>query len=151
MLMAEAPPERRRTLLRVGEALAGLPVREKACRARGLTVYRLMADWRVIVGPEFAACTRPLKFSSGTLHLRVSPQGAVAVQYGRHLLLERITRSVGGALGVQRLALSQGPLPPEPAKPATRVRVDPASVEVPGISDSGLRAALQGLGAALKT
>ena len=152
-----APTERQRKPLPLGQAMATSGLRETVCRGRGLSAYRLMTDWELIVGRELAERCRPVKLSAGTLHLRVLPQDALHVDYMRDVILQRIARASGDALGVRRCALTQGPLPP------LRTRMRPVSApdfsaanlaDLPecleSIDDTGLRRALQHLAITLR-
>lgn len=151
--------ERRGGLRSIGAELQRIagPVLGK----RGLGEAHLVAQWEAVIGAELAAETLPVKLSfplgerrNGTLRLRVSSAAALQVQHREPQILERINGFFGYA-AVARLALVQGPLPeraeaarPPPRKlsPAEQADLDAKLAEMP---DSGLRAALQRLGAAI--
>lgn len=151
--------ERRGTLRAIGAELQRVagPVLGK----RGLGEAQLIAQWSAVIGTQLAAATLPVKLSfppgerrNGTLRLRVSSAAALEVQHREPQILERINGFFGYA-AVARLALVQGPLPalagdpppqPRPLTPAERTAIEGQVAAVP---DSGLRAALERLGAAI--
>ncbi len=152
--------ERRRGSMRaVGRELPRIAGR--ALGKRGLGEAQLLAEWRAVVGEELAAETLPMKLSfpqgsrrNGVLKLRVSSAAALSVQHREPQILERINGFLGyGA--VARLALVQGPLPdrahagPRAQRPLTPAESAALAARVSQVSDSGLKSALERLGAAI--
>lgn len=123
-------------------------------RRNGTAAYRLRAEWPRIAGERMAAVSMPEKLSSGVLQLRAESTAALLIQHQERQLLERINGYLGHGT-VRRLRLVQGPV----ARPAdTPGAAPPAVVDdtelrarlESEIDDPGLRAALLGLGRALK-
>ncbi len=122
---------------------------------RGFAEAGVITEWPAIVGPALAAQTCPLKITraggespSGTLHLRVA-SGAMAMQlqHLEPLVIERVN-GYFGYRAIDRLAITQGPLPRrKPAKPKPQP-ADPAAVApaVATVSDPALKEALAELG-----
>lgn len=128
---------------------------------RGFAEGGIVADWPAIVGPELAASSLPERLvfphgarSGGTLHVRVSGALALELQHLEPQVIERINGYFGYA-AVARLKLRQAPIPPRrvrrpdaaPLPPAAAREIDSA---VAGVADPDLRAALAGLGRALR-
>jgi hypothetical protein len=155
---------RRGSLRPIGAELARIagPVLGK----RGLGEAQLLAQWASIVGAEFADETLPVKLSfsreqsikgerrNGTLRLLVSSSAALSIQHREPQILDRIN-GFFGYNAVARLALVQGPLPsrpetgplgPRPLSSAETAELDAKLADMP---ESGLRTALQRLGAAV--
>ncbi len=142
-------------------------VTRKALGRRGLAEGSLITEWPEIVGETLAARCLPMKLSfadpkrraEGTLTLQVESAWTLELQHLAPKLIERINQTLGYA-AVSRLAFRQGPLPHRPvdqgkAREAQGELTDAAdaipAAELSGaIDDEGLRAALQGLGRALK-
>jgi hypothetical protein len=133
---------------------------EKPLGRRGFAEAGLIAEWPVIVGQDQARGSLPLKIafpagerSGGTLHVRVASGGlAMEFHHREPLILARINAYFGyGA--VTRIRITQGPVPPRPAR-----RKPPPPPELPpdreqdlqdrlsAIDDPELRAALARLG-----
>jgi hypothetical protein len=128
---------------------------------RGLGEARLISDWAAVVGPELAAETLPVKLSftaggrkNGTLKLRVTSAAALTVQHREPQILERINGFFGYP-AVARLALVQGPMPgtaerrPSGTHPLTPGETESLAARLAQVPDSGLKSALQRLGAAI--
>ena len=128
---------------------------------RGRALGRLIGAWPEIVGEALAAESAPEKLIAarggpgGTLHLRVAPGAALAIQHSEPQLCERINAFLGAGL-VARLRLVQAPLAPSsrraarpPARPADPHRMAAIGAKVASVDDPELRAALARLGAAL--
>ncbi len=134
-----------------------------AFRRRGFTEPRVATHWAAIVGGALAADSAPERISppkgdadAGTLHVRVRPGGlAVELQHLTPQVVERVNAFFGyraiadvkvtqGALPPRRRPVSRPPAPPDPEAVAA------AEAAVSGVGDPDLRAALAGLGAALR-
>jgi hypothetical protein len=128
---------------------------------RGRALGKLIGSWPEIVGNALAAESAPEKLVAarggpgGTLHLRVAPGAALAIQHAEPQLCERINAFLGAGL-VARLRLTQAPLGPAPrraprpaSRPADPRRVAAIGAKVATVDDPELRAALARLGAAL--
>lgn len=153
--------------VRRGAGLRRLPevlgkVVDPALRRRGLAEAGILSHWRDIVGEGLAARCQPVKLTgggrdrAGTLHVHVSGVAALELQHAEPQLIERINSHFGyGA--VARLRLVQAPLarPQRPSAVDARPLGAQARVEIEAavqpITDDALRAALAGLGAAIKT
>jgi hypothetical protein len=155
-----------RAAMRRGGGLRRLPellgkVLDPASRRRGLAEARVLTDWPSIVGAALAARCQPVKLTAGgrgdggVLHVHVAGSAALELQHSEPQLLERINGYFGYA-AVARLRLVRAPLAlPRRAEPAAAPPLDPAAraeIEalVQPVADDALRAALAGLGAALK-
>ena len=130
---------------------------------RGFADGAILKDWPTIAGEHLARHSLPEKVvypggarAGGTLHLRID-NGSMAteLQHLEPLLIERINGYFGfGA--VDRLKITQGPLPETAAKPARpRRRLDKAEQEdlarsLISVDDAELRHALEALGRAVK-
>ena len=144
--------------------LAGLLPRltKTALGKRGFAEGGIVADWPDIVGPELAAVSLPERLAfpqgarrDGILHVRVAGSLALELQHLEPVVIERIN-GYFGYRAVARLRIRQGPIPrprargtpaAAPLDPAAAQAVDSAVAE---IADPGLRAALAGLGRALR-
>jgi hypothetical protein len=167
--MSEAPkrqPAAGRETMRRGGGLRRLPdllgrVLDPAARRRGLAEAGVLSDWPRIVGEVLAARCQPVKLTGGdrghggVLHVHVAGSAALELQHSEPQLLERIN-SYFGYPAVARLRLIRAPLalPRRTAATARKpldaaARADIEAVVRP-VADDGLRAALSGLGAALK-
>jgi hypothetical protein len=133
-----------------------------AMRKRGFAEAALLTRWGDVVGPTLAADAVPdrLAFPRGrnsgaTLHLRVAGAAALDVQHLAPQIVERINVFFGYP-AVARLALTQAPVVPPPARSGTaspspvaadRARaIDRAAAD---IADPALRAATAALGRAV--
>ena len=122
----------------------------------------MILQWASIVGPGLARETLPVKLSfrrgarvDGTLHLRVAPGVAPELQHLEPLVIERIN-TFFGYHAVARLAMRQGPLPPQqvrqapaPPRPLEPEQADGLTRQVAAIADPALRAAIERLGKAV--
>ena len=153
--------------MRRGGGLRRLPdllgrVLDPAARRRGLAEARLLTEWPVIVGPELAARSQPIRLShrqggpGGVLSLHVPGAAALELQHSEPQVLERIN-GFFGYRAVIRLHLIQAPLhrPRERPAPAPSARLSGAeesaiAATVDGVADPGLQAALAALGRTLK-
>lgn len=130
----------------------------KPAKRQAALTASIMLDWTLIVGPELALCSEPVRLvpgrsgNGGTLHLRVSPAAALEVQHAEPLILERLRRHLG-VNAVDRVRMVQG-LPsrmplrrPEfrPIDATTRERI---AASVAGLPDD-LADALTALGTAI--
>jgi hypothetical protein len=130
------------------EIAALLPgVTRPAFRAAGAALGPLLADWPAIVGPDLAAVTTPRRFAAGTLTLGCAGPVAVELQHLAEQLLQRINTHLGGG-AVKRLRFVQQA--PSIAAPPPPRRPDAPPVEIEGMEDGPLRAALAALGAAVR-
>jgi hypothetical protein len=126
-------------------------------RRRGLAEARLLTEWSQVVGAELAAKCQPIRLGrDGILQLHVSGPAALELQHGELQVLERINGFFGYP-AVRRLALRQAParrrmLPPKPAAPPPLSEAEEAAIRttVAPVEDEGLRAALAGLGSAVR-
>jgi hypothetical protein len=154
-----------REAMRRGGGLRRLPdllgkVLDPASRRRGLAEAGVLTDWPRIVGEVLARRCQPVKLTGsrghgGILHVHVAGSAALELQHSEPQLLERIN-SYFGYPAVARLRLIRAPLAlprPAPANaPAPLEGTARAEIEavVRPVADDALRAALSGLGAALK-
>jgi len=153
--------------MRRGGGLRRLPdllirLLDPASRRRGLAEARVLTDWPSIVGAGLAARCQPVKLTGGghghggILHVHVAGIAALELQHSEPQLIERIN-SYFGHPAVARLRLIQAPVRRAAPRPAAvvaplgadeRAQID---VLVQPIEDDGLRTALAGLGATLKS
>ena len=130
---------------------------------RGFADGAILKDWPTIAGEHLARHSLPEKVfypkgarTGGILHLRID-NGSMAteLQHLEPLLIERINGYFGFS-AVERLKITQGPLPETAAKPArVRRRLDKADQEdlarsLISVDDAELRHALEALGRAVK-
>lgn len=152
--------------MRRGGGMRRLPdllgkVLDPASRRRGLAEAGVLTDWPRIVGEALAARCQPVKMTGGgrghggVLHVHVAGSAALELQHSEPQLLERIN-SYFGYPAVARLRLIRAPLAlprhapataPAPLDAAARAEIEAV---VQPVADDALRAALSGLGAALK-
>jgi hypothetical protein len=143
-------------------ALAALtrPITRQAGGKAGATALgRLALDWALIVGPHWAAATRPEKLLPGrgeeggaTLTLAVDPGEALALQHELPRLIERINGHYGHR-AVARVKLHQLPAA-EPVRRSVARRASPsdeAAVDglVAAVADDALRQRLARIGKTL--
>jgi hypothetical protein len=154
-----------REAMRRGGGLRRLPdllgkVLDPASRRRGLAEAGVLTDWPRIVGEVLAQRCQPVKLTGsrghgGILHVHVAGSAALELQHSEPQLLERIN-SYFGYPAVARLRLIRAPLAlPRPAPADAPAPLDGAAraeieAVVRPVADDALRAALSGLGAALK-
>ena len=133
-----------------------------AMRKRGFTEAALLTRWGDIVGPGLAAEAVPdrLAFPRGrnsgaTLHVRVAGAAALELQHLAPQIIERINVFFGYP-AVARLALTQGPVVPPPARretappaPVTADRAGAIDEAAADIADPALRTAIAALGRAV--
>jgi len=163
--------DRSRRIRPVGRILE--PATRRLLGRRGLALGTLLTHWEAIVGPTLARHCVPLKLAmprkgaqtslGGVLHVKVVA-GAMAVDLTHRapLVCERINATLGYR-AVERLQVSQGPLPghanrtrrpkgpalpPPPLPPERRAALDTHLAQV---DDPDLRAALERLGKVLLT
>ncbi len=136
------------------------PLTRAVLGKRGFAEGGIVADWPDIVGPDLAAQSLPERLAflpgtraDGTLQVRVAGALALELQHLEPVVIERIN-GYFGYRAVARLKIRQGPIPRRrrrraapPPDPAAERAVDSA---VAPIEDPGLRAALAGLGRALR-
>ncbi len=130
---------------------------------RGFADGAILKDWPTIAGEHLARHSLPEKVfypkgarTGGILHLRID-NGSMAteLQHLEPLLIERINGYFGFS-AVERLKITQGPLPETAVKPARpRRRLDEADREdlarsLISVDDPDLRQALEALGRAMK-
>lgn len=128
-------------------------------RQRGLADAALLADWPLIVGHELARRCQPMRISQSggepVLHLRASAGAALELQHAAPQVIERINRHFGFA-AVARLRLIQAPLPrpalkgAPPPRQLTAAAAGEIEAAVAGTADPELKAALAGLGRAIR-
>jgi hypothetical protein len=142
--------ERRPGFRAVGVAASRLAVPIIGKRGGGILV-RLKSEWAAIVGRDWANVTWPSALGrDGVLKLRTTSAAALEAQHRAPLLIERINGFFGRPV-VSRLALVQGPLPPNAPllrslAPGESKALDDRLAE---ITDPELRRALAGLGRAV--
>lgn len=144
--------------------LAGLLPRltKAALGKRGFAEGGIVADWPDIVGPELAAVSLPERLAfpkgarrDGILHVRVAGALALELQHLEPVVIERIN-GYFGYRAVAHIRIRQGPIPrPRARGTPAAVPLDPAAARavdsaVADIADPQLRAALAGLGRALR-
>jgi hypothetical protein len=129
---------------------------------RGFADGAILNDWAVIAGPHLAAHSQPEKIAypkgagdGGTLHLRIdSGSMAIELQHLQPLLIERIN-GYFGFKAVDRLKITQGPLPDRDEKPAWSPRTLATGEEsvlaesLMDVDDDDVRDALLALGRAI--
>ena len=129
---------------------------------RGFSDGAILRDWAMIAGDHLAAHSQPEQIAytkggsdGGALHLRID-SGAMAteLQHLQPLLIERIN-GYFGFKAVDRIKITQGPLPERDDKPAWSPRTLEAGEEsglaesLMDVDDDDLRKALQTLGRAV--
>ena len=129
---------------------------------RGFADGAILKDWAVIAGEHLARHSQPERIihpkspgSGGALHLTIdSGSMAIELQHLEPLLIERIN-GYFGFKAVDRLKITQGPLPKaeekpgrplKPLKPAEEATLAESLMEV---DDAELRQALKALGRAV--
>lgn len=141
---------------------------QKAMQKYGFSTAALLTDWAAIVGKDMAAYTSPQKLvwprapevygetpaeqagrPGATLFLKVEAARALDIEYKRAQIVERIN-GYFGYRAVAELRIQQAPIAPlAPSKPrdviAPKARVAGPGVDLGGIRDEGLRAALERL------
>jgi hypothetical protein len=142
----------------VGSYIPGLT--KSALAKYGFSAATLLTDWKSIVGADLAQYTEPERLKwpvraqtpigedaddegrpGATLILRVDAGRALDAQYRARQIVERIN-AYFGYRAVADLRLVQASIR-KPAPPARVVRKEPAPIALPGVTDSGLRAALE--------
>lgn len=160
-LKGQSDNRRHRGLRAISTALPAL--KHHLLGGRSVELGGLMADWSAIVGAETAARSLPRKIYfprtgcrlDATLLVRVEPGWALEMQHKEPLLIERIN-GYFGYRAITRLRLQQGPVSRRGAAigPAARAlsREEKRQVrrQVSRVRDEALRAALEGLGRALR-
>ncbi len=121
-------------------------VTRPAFRRRSPASAQVLADWPEIVGPVLAARCSPRRLSAGTLTLACEGPVALELQHVATALIERINTHLGGRT-IERLRFQQEVLSPPPL---VVPRAPAVPVEVPGLPDGSLRAALGRLGGAVR-
>ena len=145
-------------LARTGRAVAVadlLPdVGGQAFRRFGFSQGQLVAHWRQIVGPLYARWTVPEmlrpgrgKAPGGVLTIRVEGPFATQLQHVAPQIIDRCNRLLGDG-AVVRLRFVQGAVPQAAPRPETPVPASPPA-NLDRVSDPDLRAALEGLAAAI--
>ena len=136
----------------------------RAGESRGFAVTRLLTHWDEIAGPDLAAMARPVEVKYGrqnfgaTLTLLTDGARAPLVEmqkeqlrqkvnaaYGYNAIAKiRITQTASTGFAEGQVAFTSAPKP-EPAAPDP-VAISAARDRAEGVSDEGLRAALEALG-----
>jgi hypothetical protein len=141
----------------VGSYIPGLT--KSAFAKYGFSAATLLTDWKSIVGADLAQYTEPERLKwpvrgqtpigedaddegrpGATLILRVDAGRALDVQYRARQIVERIN-AYFGYRAVADLRLLQASI--RKAPPVQAMRKEPAPIALPGVTDSGLRAALE--------
>ncbi len=131
----------------------------KALGKKGAGYGKLVTDWALIVGPDLAAATQPVKLTfprgeraNATLTIDIIPARAIEVQHGMPQLIERVN-AVFGYSAVARIKLVQRAPPARPAfanlRPLSPVEEQELVELTALVADDELRAALEGLGRAV--
>ncbi len=129
---------------------------------RGFADGAILKDWALIAGEHLAAHSQPEKIAyprsagnGGTLHLRIDNGSMAAeLQHLEPLLIERIN-GYFGYKAVERLKITQGPLPESAEKPDWTPRPLDTEEEtglaesLMDVEDDDLRHALKALGEAV--
>lgn len=134
-------------------------------KARGFAVTRLLTHWAEVVGEVHAGRTRPVKVGYGrgglgaTLTVLVSGAHAPMVQADLPKILDRVN-AVYGYRAVARIHLTQtapegfsdgraqfDPAPRMAEQRPNKELVSRAQIAADGVEDTGLRTALEALGA----
>jgi hypothetical protein len=149
----EPDDERHQGFRALGVAVSKLSAPVAVKRGGGVLV-RLKADWPAIVGSEWAAAAWPAAFGrDGALKLFARPSAALELQHRAPLLIDRVNLYLGRA-AVSRLVLLQATLPfvaatSDPAPRSPGAGRTEAVEALSGITDPGLRAALERLARAV--
>ncbi|OUJ11454.1 DciA family protein [Acetobacter sp. DsW_059] len=123
-------------------------VTEPVLRRHSSLNMRLITDWADIIGPAYAARTRPQRLTAGTLVISCAGPVAMELQYMSDSLISRINTWCGQSL-VSRLRFVQDTQPEKPrsaALPECSLR-PPPRYELPDMEEGPLRTALEALGA----
>ena len=126
---------------------------------RGFGKANLIASWSDVVGPRYAATTRPERLHwprdgyGAVLTVRVAGPGAVFLQHESELFLERINAFLGYA-AVGELRIVQKPVGADDRGPVEPAEVPEAELKsiresVSAVEAGDLRDALERLGAAI--
>jgi hypothetical protein len=128
-----------------------------AFRRFGFVQGALLARWREVVGPVYARWSVPqsIRFArgektGGTLTVRVEGPFSLQLQHVAPQIVDRANRILGHG-AIARLRLVQGDVPApaeraaEPLPPAGPAPPNVVPVNLGGIADPGLRAALEDL------
>ncbi len=145
-------PSRRNHVRDVGSLLPD--VGGVAFRRFGFVQAALLGRWREVVGPVYARWSVPesIRFArgqktDGVLTVRVEGPFSVQLQHVAPQILERVNRILGHK-AVARLKLVQGEVPRPDAREAPPRPATPAPLgNLVGVTDPGLRAALEDLAA----
>jgi hypothetical protein len=156
----KAAPRRGGAARSLGQKVGDLT--KRAFGRRGFSSGELVAEWARVVGDNLASLSSPERItyprnkrSGGTLHLRVA-SGSIAVelQHLEPVLLERIN-GYFGYKAVERVQLSQAPLP-DSTKSAKKEKrpLDPEKLaeitqSLTDVDDDELRKSLEGLAHAI--
>jgi hypothetical protein len=133
-----------------------VPVTKGALKKRGFFEYRLIEEWRLIVGEHMARYSTPLKVSfemgkrtDGVLHIQVGSAMALEFQHLQPVIIERIA-TYFGYKAIARLTLHQTGYISQPSEPSMLVRPAPLGdtlgAAVASCTDKDLRAQLASLG-----
>ena len=149
-------------------------VTKTAFQKFGFATAQLVGDWRAIVGDRLAATTAPDKLrwpkrpgevdgdgsavgprGGATLVIRVEPAVALDVQYKATMIVERINayfgyRAVSDLRIVQGHIARQGELAAAAPRPTPGKMRKSTALPLDGITDEGLKAALQRMQAGLQ-
>jgi hypothetical protein len=131
----------------------------KALGKKGAGYGKLVTDWSLIVGPDLAAATQPVKLTfprgeraNATLTIDIVPARAIEVQHSMPLLIERVN-AVFGYSAVARIKMVQRAPQAKPAfanlRPLSPVEESELVALTALVPDGELRAALEGLGRAV--
>ena len=129
---------------------------------RGFSDAAIVNDWAIIAGEHLANHSMPERITysegrknNGTLHLRIDNGGlAMELQHLEPALIEKINTYFGFS-AVERIRITQGPLPERPTKglppikPLSETQKKGLSNSLSDIGDEDIHQALEGLGRAI--
>ena len=156
---ATKPSRRRRGFRAIGEIAD--PVVRDVCGRFGFRHIRILRNWKEIVGTEVATRCRPVRIATrsgrATLYVRADGAHATEVQHLVPQMLRRV-EAVCGERAVDEVRVTQvagrQPVAPQPRRgpvrpPTVEERAEVARI-VADVRDPRLRAALEGLGIAMR-
>ncbi|MBL6933160.1 MAG: DUF721 domain-containing protein [Rhodospirillales bacterium] len=129
---------------------------------RGFSDSAIVNDWQLIAGEHLAGHSMPERIThsqgrkdKGTLHLRIDNGGlAMQLQHLEPVLIEKINAYFGFA-AVERIRMTQGPLPERPKdersqpRPLSEIEERSLSKCLSQVKDEDMQKALERLGRAI--
>lgn len=137
----------------------------KALKQHGFAKIRIITDWPLIVGKDFAAISCPYRIvfpgekqKNGNLHIAVLSGYALLMQHQSNLIIEKIS-SYFGYQAISRITILQRSHLPGLAKPAipvakpklTAEQQQQLDTELSAIEDDELKAILANIGRSVIT